>query len=102
MITTRRKYPAFGWGKLLWINHGEPAVATWIRYYGESKVLVVSNTASVTKSISIQIPPEFHPFREVITLILTGGKFYTSKEGKLDLTLEPYEFIWFDLDPLIL
>jgi hypothetical protein len=59
MLHVRRKHPSFGWGKLLWIDNDVEPVGSWIRYHGEDKVLVVSNTSCKPQDVSIPIPPNF-------------------------------------------
>jgi len=100
MLHTRRKHPSFGWGKLLWVDNNEPAVGSWIRYHGEERLLIVSNTSHQIKEVAIYLPQPFQPPGKVAKSILTREKFELNN-GIVQFQLEPYEFLWIDLDPLI-
>ena len=61
-------------------------------------MLVVSNASSVPKEISIKIPKTFWPPNNMAISVLNNAK-YNVKNGVIHLELDPYEFLWIDLDP---
>eukprot|EP01114_Cavostelium_apophysatum_P014264 TRINITY_DN3653_c0_g1_i3.p2 TRINITY_DN3653_c0_g1~~TRINITY_DN3653_c0_g1_i3.p2 ORF type:complete len:237 (+),score=61.16 TRINITY_DN3653_c0_g1_i3:84-794(+) len=97
MITSRRKHPAFGWGKLYWVKTNHCAVGAWIRYYGEDKVLVVSNVSSISREVSIKLPEKLIPTMSILTDTLTGAVFPIDEEDTLRLEMTPYQFLWLDM-----
>jgi len=100
MITARRKHISFGLGKLCWTYSGNPAVGSWIRYRAFDKVLVVSNLSCSLQTATIRIPLKFlvpghTQFRE----IFSGASFNIDERHTLELTLEPYRFLWINITP---
>jgi len=98
LLHIRRKHPSFGSGKLCWIENQDPSIGSWIRYQEVDKVLVVINTSPEPKEVTVPIPKEFQPPNKVAKSILTDGKWEVIN-GNLQISLEPYEFKWIELDP---
>jgi len=96
MIAIRRQHPSFGWGKLFWIATDNPSISAWVRYYGEDKVLVVSNICSRKQRTVIKLPNKLIPQLGCAIDILNGAE-YTIKHSTLEFVLEPYQFLWLDV-----
>jgi len=96
MIAIRRKHPCFGWGKLFWIGTDDPSIAAWVRYYGEDKVLVVSNISARKQKAVITLPAKLIPQLGCAVDIMTGEE-HTIKDSKIPFTLDPYQFLWLDV-----
>lgn len=96
MLLTRRNHPCFGWGKFHWIPTNHVAVGCWLRFYRDDRVLVVSNTASTDKSVSIRLPRNIIPTFEITSDLITGARF-PIENGYLSLEMLPHQFLWLDL-----
>jgi len=91
MIAARKAHPTFGWGDFAWQETGSPAVVAYWRNHLAERLLILNNLSSRAQSLVIELPPgggsEF-------TDIFAGNKTLRSHGGKLEVTLQPYEYRW--------
>jgi maltose alpha-D-glucosyltransferase/alpha-amylase len=94
MITVRKAHPTFGWGDFTWVETGSPAVAAYWRNQPTERLLILNNLSRRTQPLSIELPFD----KETkLTDLLTENETLCSKNGKLDVTLMPYEYRWLKL-----
>jgi len=99
MIAVRRKHPSFGMGKLEWVDSGDLGIASWFRFRGNDKMLVVSNLTDQPRRVFIDIPSKFAPRGcDFVTDVYTGFR-HAIKGRKLEMSLRPFEFFWLDCNP---
>lgn len=102
LLRLRRQHQAFGRGALQWLDAEVPnhAVASYFRTFEIDCVFVVCNVSSQIQHVSFQIPREHierinkMPF---VTEIITGLRYpLINANTTLSLSLNPYEFLWFN------
>ena len=91
MIRIRKEYKVFGWGSFQWIDAGTSAVATYIRQYGDERILIVNNLSDKVQSAVIPIyrTKNIHPVD-----ILSNRKMRAIQDNNLMLTLATYRYLW--------
>lgn len=89
MIAIRKQHHAFGWGDFEWINCNNDQIAAYRRTYNGETILVFQNLGDQTQNIS------YKPKRsmKIRTDLLTKMEF-TSIHGRVDMQLEPYQYLW--------
>lgn len=95
MIQVRKHYPAFGLGSFDWINPGSAAVAAYLRRTADQRLLILNNLSAVSQPVHLQITET--PVR--LTNLLNPAATPYVVHGSLKLTLAPYEYLWFSLEP---
>ncbi len=91
MISVRKAHPAFGWGDFSWAETGSLAVAAYWRVYGDEQLLILNNLSQQVQSLTIDLAPG----KEIkFSDILTGNETLLTINGKLELTLKPFEYRW--------
>lgn len=89
MISIRQQYHVFGWGEFEWIDCKNNSVAAYRRTFEDKTVLVFQNLSDANQKIS------YKPKRSVkIRTDLLTQKKYTSNDGKVNLELAPYQYLW--------
>lgn len=89
MIAIRKQHHAFGWGDFEWIDCDNNQIAAYRRTYNGETILVFQNLGDQTQNIS------YKPKRsmKIRTDLLTKMEF-TSIHGRVDMQLEPYQYLW--------
>lgn len=89
MIAIRKQHHAFGWGDFEWIDCNNDQIAAYRRTYNGETILVFQNLGDQTQNIS------YKPKRsmKIRTDLLTKMEF-TSIHGRVDMQLEPYQYLW--------
>jgi len=91
MIAARKAHPTFGWGDFTWQETCSPAVVAYWRNHLAERLLILNNLSSRAQSLIIELlPGEGSEFTD----ILAGDKTLRSHGGKLEVTLQPYEYRW--------
>ncbi|KAL6065869.1 maltose alpha-D-glucosyltransferase [Balamuthia mandrillaris] len=101
MLQVRRKHPSFGSGTLTWLTNELTSVAAYVRSTDVDKMLIVSNVSGKEISATVEVPEECltNPAEEQLELReeLTGVKYKGTSSGTLQVSLQPYQFLWLDL-----
>jgi hypothetical protein len=108
MVWIRRKHPSLGRGKLVWIDaldrktkKPELSVASWVRWFGMDKVLVVHNLSDKLKHVELNVPAKCLNFNlGFCEDILTGMEYEiirTTHFGSFSVGLEAYQSRWINL-----
>jgi maltose alpha-D-glucosyltransferase / alpha-amylase len=91
MIAARKAHPTFGWGDFTWQETGSPAVVAYWRNHLTERLLILNNLSSRAQSLIIELHTgESSEFTD----ILAGDKTLPPHGGKLEVTLQPYEYRW--------
>jgi maltose alpha-D-glucosyltransferase / alpha-amylase len=91
MIAARKAHPTFGWGDFTWQETGSPAVVAYWRNHLTERLLILNNLSSRAQSLIIELHTgEGSEFTD----ILAGDKTLPPHGGKLEVTLQPYEYRW--------
>ena len=95
MVALRKRYQAFGRGALEFLYPENRKVLTYLRTYGDERILVVVNLSRHAQYVELDLSQ----FREMVPVELFGGTEFP-KIGELPylLTLSPHTFYWFALE----
>jgi len=121
MINRRRKHLSFGHGSFQWVRASTIKLACFIRAHGIDRMLIVHNLSQECVSASVYLPSSeyrtYIPYDETsnsfyrsgkecdvetpkVTEVLTDMEYIVSGRGSLELTLDPYQFLWLNLGEL--
>lgn len=91
MVAVRKEHKAFGWGRFRWMDAGTPAVAAYIREYGDERLLIINNLSNQLQSAVIHIPRSrnIHPID-----LLSNRRLRPLQDSHLVLSLAPYRYLW--------
>ncbi len=90
----RKKYKAFGSGKIEFLSPQNPKVIAFLRTYGEEIILVVANLSRFSQVVELDLS-KFLGYTPIETFSL--NKFPPIGELYYMLTLSPYDHYWFEL-----
>lgn len=95
MIGVRKKYKAFGRGKLFFIENRNPKILTYVRVHDDEILLIANNMCRYPQPAELDLA-EFQGYTPVE---LIGGTVFPSI-GNLPylLTFGPHSFYWFRLE----
>lgn len=108
MIQRRRRHLAFGHGGFQWVRSSTPALTCFLRSYGIDKMLVVHNLSHSPVNGTVYLPAsEFQGHHSgnnhqvscesTVTDALTELPFHVQSNGSLELSLDPYQYLWLNL-----
>jgi maltose alpha-D-glucosyltransferase/alpha-amylase len=96
LIRVRKRVPAFGRGTLKFVSCENRRVVAYLREYQEQKVLVVNNLSGFAQPAALDL----HDYRGMIPIELLGNHpFPAIDSAPYFLSLSPYSYFWFRLDP---
>jgi len=96
LIALRQQHPVFGRGEIEFLFPENAKVLAFLRRDENETVLVVANLSRFPQSVSLDL----HEHRGSTPVELSGGnEFPAVGEGPYHLTIGPYSFLWFQLDP---
>jgi maltose alpha-D-glucosyltransferase / alpha-amylase len=96
LIALRKRYPAFGRGSLELLQPDNRRVLAFLRRYREEQLLVVANLSRFTQYVELDLSA----YRGLAVVELFGRTaFPPIDERPYVLTLAPYAFHWFALEP---
>ena len=90
LVKLRKQHHAFGFGNLEWCTLTNLSVLAFKRTYQNETIVVLNNLSDADQTVHLQgIGSEWHP----------GGFNFTGtkaafKDGEIQLTLSPYQFLW--------
>jgi maltose alpha-D-glucosyltransferase / alpha-amylase len=96
MIAVRKQYPAFGRGDTRFLNPDNSRILAFIRSYQGQDILIVGNLSRSAQPVELNIPE----YRGATPIELLGDtRFPPVGDLPYFLTLAPYGFYWFRLEP---
>ncbi len=98
IIALRKRYKAFGRGTLEFLYPENHKVLAFLRRYQDERILVVANLSRFSEYVMLDLSA----FKGMVPVELFGGRRFPPI-GDLPylLTLGPYAFYWFSLEPLL-
>jgi maltose alpha-D-glucosyltransferase / alpha-amylase len=98
MIAVRKEHRVFGLGDFRWVTNnsaqGQTAIAAYLRIDSKETVLAVHNLSAVKQKASLQIPGLGSSAPHDI---LTGKALSPLSGGRLELELDPLQFLWIQI-----
>jgi maltose alpha-D-glucosyltransferase/alpha-amylase len=96
MIAVRKQQRAFGWGDFAWVDGGSQAVAAYQRVDHDERLLIVNNLSDATQTV--RLPAERPAPAEVFDLLADSAlSSAAGPDGRLTLTLAPFQYRWLKL-----
>jgi maltose alpha-D-glucosyltransferase/alpha-amylase len=95
IIAIRKRYKAFGRGRLQFILSDNNKVLTFLRLYEEENILVVANLSRQSQALHLRMPDHigYH-----VKDVFSGNEFPRITEQPYVVTLTPHTFYWFTLE----
>jgi maltose alpha-D-glucosyltransferase / alpha-amylase len=98
MITVRKKHPAFGRGTVTFLRPRTDKVLAYLREYDGETLLLVHNLAGSAQAVELDLAR----FESAVPLELFGdSRFPRIGKQPYALSLAPYGFYWFTLQPRV-
>jgi maltose alpha-D-glucosyltransferase/alpha-amylase len=96
ILALRAQHQVFGRGDIEFLLPENAKVLAFTRHYEDDTVLVVANLSRFAQSVNLDL----HEHRGTVPVELFGGtEFAPVHDGGYNLTLGPYGFYWFSLQP---
>jgi len=96
MIAQRKHFHAFGRGSLEFLHPGNRKVLAFVRQYEDERVLVVANLSRFTQNLELDLQRH----QGTIPVEVFGhSRFPSVGDSPYFLSLGPYAFYWFHLQP---
>ena len=94
MIALRKRFPAFGRGKIEFLRSDNPKTLAFVRRWEGESVLVVANLSRFVQHVRLDLKE----FEGALPVELFGGSHFPRiSEDRYSLSLSPYGFYWFSL-----
>jgi maltose alpha-D-glucosyltransferase / alpha-amylase len=95
MIAVRKGNAVFGRGDFKWALCSSKQVAAYFRSHLGERILVVNNLSASSQNVSVDIAGDS---TSGLIDLLTSKQYPSSKEGNLNLKLEPYQYLWLKIE----
>jgi maltose alpha-D-glucosyltransferase / alpha-amylase len=95
IIATRKKFKAFGRGKIKFVSPENPRILAFVREYENEKILVVVNLSKNPQAFDLELS-EFEGL--IPKEIFSQNKFPRISRKPYAMTLSPYGYFWFSLE----
>ncbi len=95
LIGVRKKFKAFGRGSIKFLLPENPKIISFVREYGEEKILIVANLSRFCQMVNLNLS-EYSGF--VPEELFSSNKFPQISNSPYTLTLGPHSFYWFSLE----
>jgi maltose alpha-D-glucosyltransferase/alpha-amylase len=95
MIQLHKENPVFGLGEFRWQDAGNDAVAAYWRTLSDRSLLIINNLSPDSQNIRLRFP-EWCASEPVD--FLSGEKMGKFDEGILVLKLQPFQFLWLNVE----
>ena len=97
LISTRKRYEAFGWGDFHLLSVDNRKVLAFTRIYEGEEILVVANLSRFVQGANIDLAS----FKGRLLVEIFGRTEFppVSDDGSYFISLSPYGFYWFSLKP---
>ena len=98
VIRRRRETPELGWGRLVLLDAGHPAVLAHRSEWEDSSVIAIHNLSPDPRTVRVDVrPPDGHD--ELTDLLDQGANVPHLDQGSLELKVDGYGYRWFRLQP---
>ena len=95
LIALRKRHPVFGRGEIEFLLPENRKVLTFLRTFGEERILVVANLSRYSQYVELDLSR----FQGMTPVAMLGGvEFPRIGELPYLLTLGPHDFYWFSLE----
>lgn len=94
MIATRKAHPVLAQGNFEWMPCDSKAVAAYLRANGNERLLALHNLSPIPQRASLTLPG--HGTNQAVDL-LSGASFSIAAGAVLEITLEPFQYLWLNL-----
>lgn len=96
VIALRKRYQSFGRGTMEMLSPANPKILAYIRRYRQETILVVANLARYIQWVELDLAQ----FKSLIPVeLFAQTRFPAIGDEPYFLTLGPYSFYWFSLEP---
>jgi maltose alpha-D-glucosyltransferase / alpha-amylase len=97
LISTRKRYRAFGWGDFHLLSPDNRKVLAFTRTYEDEEILVVANLSRFVQAVRLDLSL----FKGRLPVEIFGRTEFppVGEDGNYFLSLGPYAFYWFALKP---
>ncbi|MGC1308013.1 MAG: maltose alpha-D-glucosyltransferase [Phormidesmis sp.] len=97
LISTRKRYQAFGWGDFHLLSVDNRKVLAFTRTYEDEEILVVANLSRFVQGVHLDLSL----FKGRLLVEIFGRTEFppVGDEGSYFISLSPYAFYWFALKP---
>ena len=96
IIGLRKQFKAFGRGSMEFLKPENPRILAFVREYGDERIVVVANLSRFAQSTNLDLSR----FSGTVPVELFGqNRFPPVTENPYLMTLGPYAFYWFTLEP---
>lgn len=94
LIKMRKRFKAFGRGKITFLECDNPKAIAFVRTFGEEKILVVANLSRYAQAahVEMQVVKDLIPVE-----VFSQNKFPKITAAPYPFTLSPYGYYWFKL-----
>jgi maltose alpha-D-glucosyltransferase/alpha-amylase len=89
MISVRKNHREFSRGDFKWIDLQNEHVASYQRKYEAGTTLAIHNLSDTKQMVSLEIKKSVHDLTDLLT-----EKSFKANDGRLELELEPYQYLW--------
>jgi maltose alpha-D-glucosyltransferase / alpha-amylase len=97
LIALRKQYRAFGRGTLEFLTPDNPKVLAFVRRHEDERILVVANLSRLVQHVELDL----NAFRGLTPVEMMGRTDLPAVGDRpYPLTLGPYAFYWFSLEPV--
>ncbi len=97
LISTRKRFEAFGWGNFHLLSVDNRKVLAFTRIYKDEEILVVANLSRFVQGVNIDL--SLFKGRSLIEIFGRTKFPPVSDDGSYFISLSPYGFYWFALKP---
>jgi maltose alpha-D-glucosyltransferase/alpha-amylase len=91
LLQVRKLHPVFGRGEFTWAETSK-TVAAYYRTYLDEQLLILNNLSSERQMVAVETSG---PVRD----LLSDEMIALTKDGRLELGLDPYQFRWLKVRP---
>jgi len=89
MIQLRKEHAVLASGDLTWVETGNTAVMAFYRSTDSERILAIHNLSHLPQWMQISLPEPHSDWSD-----LHSDHIISSAEGRIDLTLAPYQYLW--------
>lgn len=97
LISTRKRYQAFGWGDFHLLSVDNRKVLAFTRTYEDEEILVVANLSRFVQGVNLDL--SLFKGRSLIEIFGRTKFPPVQDDGSYFISLSPYGFYWFALKP---
>ena len=89
MISVRKNHREFGRGDFQWMDLSNDHVFAYQRTHQDAATLAIHNLSDARQTVSFEIEKPVKQLTDLLT-----EKSFAPTDGRLELELEPYQYLW--------